>query len=959
MRRPGPPPPQSSEDVELDYGSAEASGSGSQLVAPGEALSRNEVDAPTASRGRTLLAYETEHLDATAPPAILPLPEGSEPFDARAPPASDPFRDNAFTSPEEGAVAEPSSPDGPAYNFSPYESLGGAFAGHADLHPPPPPPIYPPPDLQHASPAHYAYDPNAPAFHPAQPAFDHTPSDRHTFEAAAMDHYPAGSNHAYAGYEPSYGPRAPYDSGAYRNPELYGHSYAAYPSASTSFHPSYTGTFNGAYPTGYTHFQMVGYRPQNLLKQQKKQERKQRKREKKQLKLAAKIAAHNAHLDAYKGASSSANVADAAYGDDVDWAEDGKSQAVAMVKELDARGVPPQRLTEKGVPLRMIEACCSELGISTLGEARQDVNAPETSSPPPATSKPNSVEEEGQIVTTPAEDAVLAKQEQGVALTPLEELRKKVLASRMAKVAAASAAASSANEPAAAVIAAPTATTNVFDRTATSGEADALLSQIGESMRGLIRPSREVGVAIEEGVIEDSSNDTALPSSRKRAYRDVDAVDDGDDVVTADLAGDENASIPLASRRQRISYADNFSRAAKAPSGEVDLNAPVPDLPDLAMSATKSPLLSDAASRRRPVAADFDADEYVPQLLRPNRFLDVPSDLNTVVDLSDDDLEEDEPNAFEMSKYSHLAVDASDVALLRQKTADEHYDTFCALNGLRPVSRALTPLQDGPNKMVESTNGAILGGYGSKESLSAEGTTAAGASAGTSAPSHEELLRKELEIKQLMRKIQMMEERKSKQQGVAVPSSSASPMPSRSLQSADTTQAPPDEPLTTTVQAVGVPATVIAAPAPSEGVEKPRKSVQQSSANAVKLDAALQQKREELLASLASKRKSSTAAKVSNGVTQDEPLNEVATASKQDHVKTAPSNGIPSESVIIAKSGDREEVSFPDSSTSRIASRPLTHLLAPAFALTRPIRSHRNPPWSRGIDPWCRVCSRA
>ncbi|EST06315.2 hypothetical protein PSEUBRA_004201 [Kalmanozyma brasiliensis GHG001] len=877
MRRPAPPP-QSSDDVELDYGSAEASGSGSHFLVPSEDLGRNEVDAPTASRGRKLLAYETDHFDATAPPASLPIPEASNPIRPIAPPAGDHFEDNAYTSPEEGAIAGPSSPDRPAYNFSSYDNLpGGTYPGHADLHHPPPP-IYPPPDLPHASSAHYAYDPNAPAFEPAPPVLDYSSSVHHTYNAAAVDDYPAGFDQAFPSYEPSYqpghepayDPRAPYDSGAYRNPELYGHSYASYPSASSSFQPSYPGTFDGAYPTGCPHFQMAGHRPQNLLKQQKKQERKQRKREKKQLKLAAKIAAHNAYLDAYNGASSSVNVGDATYEEDVDWVED---------------------------------ACCEELGISTQGEARHEVEAPATS-PPPAASEPNSVEEEGRIVTTLAEDAA---QEQGVALKPLEELRKKVLASRMAKVAAASAAANSAIEPAAAVSAAPSATTNVFDRTATSGEADALLSQIGESIRGLIRPSYEAGVAMEEGVlVEDSSNDSALPSSRKRAYRDVDAVDDGDNVVTADLAGDENASAPLPSRRQRISYADNFSRAAKAPSGEVDLTAPIPNLPDLATSAAKSPLLTEAASRRRPVAADFDVEEYRP-LFRPNRFLDVPSGLNTVVDLSDDELEEDEPNVFEMSKYTRLDVDASDVALLRQKTADEHYDNFCALNGLQPVRRALTPLQDGV-KMVEGTNGTAHGTSVSREGLLAGLAANGSADAGSSAPSHEELLRKELEIKLLMRKIQMMEERKSKQQTAAIASPSAGPMPPRYHQSADMTPVPPGQPLTATVQAVSMPATVIAAAAPSADAETPRKSVQQSSANAMKLDAALQKKREELLASLASKRKNATAVKVLNGVTPGEQLGEVATASTQDHVSTAPSNGSPSESIIMAKPGDQEKV---------------------------------------------------
>ncbi len=476
---------------------------------------------------------------------------------------------------------------------------------------------------------------------------------------------------------------------------------------------------------------------------------------------------------------------------------------------------------------------------------------------------------------------MLAKQEQGVALTPLEELRKKVLASRMAKVAAASAAASSTSELAEANGTAASSTPSVFDRRATSGEADALLSQIGESIRGLMRPSDESRPAMQAGApMEEPS--AGLPSSRKRAYRDVDAVDDADVTNIADLAGDENAPGLIPSRRPRISYADTFSRAAQIPSGEVDFHAPIPDLPDLSMSAAKSPQMSHAASGRRPVAADFDTEEYRPQALRANRFLDVPSGLNTVVDLSDDDRDEDEElDSFEMTKSSQLQVDAGQVMLLRQKTATEHYDTFCALNGIQPIKRALTPVSEGASKAAEARDPAIQVGGVSREALVAQAAASSAAGVGSSTPSREELLRKELEIKQLMQRIQMMEDRKSRQQAATL-SPSASPMPSRHLTPANgsiTAAVPgPSLPLAKTAQAVSNSPVLT----PQKEAHAQPQSASQSNAATPRLDPELQKKREELLALLANKRKAAATVKPTSEVVESNILND--SVARSDHV---------------------------------------------------------------------------
>ncbi|TKY85054.1 hypothetical protein EX895_006134 [Sporisorium graminicola] len=953
MRRPAPPPP--SEEVELDYGSADApSGGQAQEVLTNHVEASSAPVRPSAAgRVRKLLAYDTDDFD----PIVLPAGTSS----AREK-ASNTSQDLGYGSGidvnEFSAAAGPSSPSHHATSVRNSDNaIGGATVDsslyanplHGKPHQSPPPPSYPPPLLpqnpDQLSSSRYAYDPSVPEFRPSlySPAPPTLPTESdlcyglpapQSFDTSTEDSYvqPTAPEATSSAYDPPYDPQAPYQPLPY--PPLH-HLYPTYPPIAS--YPGYYPPPNVEYPytTGY-HPQMNLFQDRRLLKQQKKKEKKLRKREKKQ---AARSAAYVAHYTSHDVVSSSADAIPFAHDQDVAWIEDGKAQAVAMIRELHARGVPPQRLTERGVPLHMIEDCCVELGIAAQGQAQPDADG--TSAQPEALAY-DSAEKKDQSSTTQAEDELLAKQEQGIPLTPLEELRRKVLASRLARVAAASpGAAASSKAPAS-----PTAAPSVFDRTATSGEADTLLSQIGESIRSLMRRSHEAFAAAQTG---DTSSQPGPSSSRKRSYRDVDAVDHGNASSTADLAGGATFAAANPVRRQRISYADTFSRAAETPSGEVDLNAPVPDLPDLADSVAELNRVTEAVSRRRrPVAADFDTTEYSPLIVRPNRFVDVPSGLNTVVDLSDDDSDEDTVDALEEAtgwKSAKLDLNMRDVLLLRQKTASEHYDNFCALNGLKPVGRALTPQQDGAARAIEVSDVSTPGGSVSKESLLAQVAASGAASLGSSTPSREDLLRKELEIKQLMRKIQVMEQRKSQQQ-TATPSPSVSPMPSRYLMAGAGSQArshyttPPSMPddlnevLATPVQTRNVSPT----PKAKAPLQEESNAQQQSvSSSGMKLDPALQVQRENLLALLASKRKTAnaglaeTATKQPDSGTGDASAVGVVIAPKQEDPNGVPgSGGIPANDTKAEELLKREEVSPPPSVVSRY--RPLVPSLFQSVA---------------------------
>ena len=889
MRRPAPPEP--SEVVELDYGSAETpSASGTQ-----QDVRANEVEAEAATavaapmkagvRGRKILAYDTDALDDHAPAT-----SSSTGADKALSASQEFLNGGSLLSTHGNAAAGPSSSNQHhAESLRQQENaVGGADAGvplNAGLWlsesaqhlssspPPPPPPNYPPPALpqiseQHGS-AHHTYDPSAPEFHPSLQSHAQTEPELYhpAYHAAPEDTYArwAASQSTASLYDPPYDPQAPFHAFPYgRPPHDYLHT--PYP---PPLPPPTPPSYLGHYPptvdnpwAGRSYPAMAHHRDKQLLLKQKKREKKLRKREQKQ---AARKAAYAANHPSYDLPPSLTDANVSTYDEGSVWIEDGKAQAVAMIKELDARGVPPQRLTERGVPLRMVEDCCVELGISAQGEVRQEERMPmqqATSAFDDAETKPE------ESTTTPAEDELLAKQQQGITLTPLEELRKKVLASRLAKATAASSAAAA--SPTASSF--PSAASSVFERTATSGEADTLLSQIGESIRSLIRPSQETWAAAQpEDPVQDVPAQSAGSFARKRAYHDVDAVDHQDASAVIDYSGGADVPVTNPSRRQRISYADTFSRAAEMPSGEVDFTAPVPDLADLTESVAESSRVSDSVSRRRRlVAADFDTSEYAPQYARPDRFVDVPSGLNTVVDLSDDDTEEDEIDALdETSGWTRLDVDMRDVSLLRQKTASEHYDNFCALNGIKPGGRAVTPLQDRAAKAVETADGSTPGSV-SKENLLAQVAASSAAPVGSTTPSREDLLRKELEIKQLMRKIQMMEERKSKQQA-ATPSPSVSPMPSRFLAPGNGVQghaihtAPPLMPsefggqLAASVQnGSGSLATTTDKLTLETSISQPQ-SVATSGNGGVRLAPALQKQRETLLALLASKRKNASA----------------------------------------------------------------------------------------------------
>ncbi|GAC97184.1 hypothetical protein PHSY_004769 [Pseudozyma hubeiensis SY62] len=984
MRRRAPPPP--SEVVDLDYGSAET-----PLASESQPGPSNEVEALAAppqyvavGRGRKLLSYETDDFDTAAPSTTAPVATN---YDSAASQGLEYVSSASDVQPSAAAGPSSASHRRSASPASLKESLGGAAADHwerviADseeggLPRPPPLPAYPPPALpqdvnQHGS-APYAYDPNAPEFHPilhasAPPTLPpesetyYAPPDQQAYHATAESIYmhPAGHGPPFPSYEMPYNPHAPYDPALHADPSS---SYPYFPNPpnltfySQQHHP---------YPTGFNP-QMQYLNQKRLLKQQRKREKKQRKRDKKE----AANAAFASLVASYEPASSWGASGRRPDGDLI-WTDDGKTQAAAMVRELHVRGVAPQRLVERGISMHMIEACCVEAGIPLRPLPAQDAEDLEART---RTMTEASSSQNGKVSTTPAEDELLAKEEQGIALTPLEELRKKVLASRLAKAATAASASANATPKVVDNTAAPGAssdTTTAFNRTATSGEADALLSQIGEVLRSLIRSASEAAAAAEDTSMQPTSSTT-----RKRSYRDVDAVEGEHGSITADLAGGDSMGDVAPSRRQRISYADTFSRRAEMPAGEVDLDAPVPDLPDLSVLTSNSPSLGDAAPRRRrPVAADFDTAEYRPQSVRQDRFLDVPSGLNTVVDLSDDESDEDEITAAGDAKgwtsvQGH--VDMRDIVLLRQKTATEHYDTFCALNGIKPAAKPLARVQEGSVVTNEASEPSTIGEGVSKQSLLAHVAGTDAASVGTSTPSREDLLRKELEIKQLMQKIQMMEKRKSQQQS-ATPSPAVSPMPSRILRPVVSTQAPVAEGSQVKLplgfgQSLGAAvddAKSNAMAAPGLGVGTLSQTVSSSPAKTggLRLDPALQKQRESLLALLANKRKNATADAAKavterSGSTNEGETSELPEVSSEQAMSSiAASNGVSAEKANVTQAVQPE--------VSREPPMPL-HVEVEIIDAFSPLQStyrlrptrRRSRASFRAIDRWCRVYCKA
>ncbi len=830
MRRPAPPP--TGDVLDLDYGSADGTAvetsqgdvtnetadhaRGADEVKSSHALTRAKPDELVGSTRKLPAAYDTDDVDpaasSTGPPSLGPV--------ATAAAISEGFQVPAHNQ-DANAVAGPSSAKLAGANAVTDSGAAaeGLWVDSAQHHPPPP--TYPPPALPHGDavqeqqqlPSHYGYDPNLPHLHHSAFEPNHQGLHGGVYLGASAQHPIANGrsdyaqmNHPFVPYDQPYDPRMPMPFG---------------PFAAGSIPPPYaflTYPPSNPYPGGYAaHLMDPNAMDDSTAQLNRKQRKKLLKNQKKKDKKLRALSATAAPCD-----PAPANV-------ELVWTEDGKPQALAMISELHSRGVPPARLAEQGVPLAMIEVCCAELGVSA-----HVAGPPEQPAEPPATAPSDTEIQVAKrlVQTTKAENELLEKQEQGVPLTPLEELRRKALASRLAKAAAASRASgqegadwqSNGSSPSTAETSSKKST--AFDRVATSGEADALVSQISGVMRSLLQPAQPAA--------EQSS------TSRKRAYRDIDAVDPSDSTWDGDLAAADAATSPLPVRRQRISYADNFSRTAVAPSGEVDLSTPLPELPD----AARSP----QPRRPRPVAADFDTAEYVPK--PPNRFLDVPSGLNTVVDLSDEEPEDAEVAAFDSADgWTEVrpALDPRRVLELRHRTATEHYDTFCSLNGLSPSRRPGTPHRDSGG--FENDVGAV------PDALVAQIAASGTSSGGPSTPSREDLLRKELEIKQLMRKIQMMEERKKQQEAAAT-------APSRSPAQRPGAQDRLDGAGLRPGGANGSESAVQPADASgSNPAEKDASSQMGStSSSSVRLDPALQKQREQLLALLASRRKNASAA---------------------------------------------------------------------------------------------------
>lgn len=714
------------EVLDLDYGSIDAS------PAPSAPLSRKASKSP---EHQTKAGSSTNLLSATSSIDVQPRM-----YSRKAPPAYEeedcipPQRDTASSSSNPRPSAESLALLQPQYhqpqypyqqdsaqpewhqavyheplqylphNYMPYYAPSNEYGSQwADPHYPPPPvpsydPAFPPMlpfHLQH--PPAILHPPSYPQHE--QQYMDYTPNgawqppQQHDFtQHQAIAHGPAphkvrqASSREHVRTMHHFDQIPPSQSHAHSRQEL-----AQDPLPSSSTHPPPPTTLPPPLP--------LSPDLANLTKGQRKRRAKQmRKQQQALLATKADLSVTDDKHQAPKAAMTHTPM-ETSHATNLTWSPDEKARAVAIIDALAGFGVQPLRLLQHGVSRSVVLACCDELGITA--------------------SDPESAERRAETITmTAAEEQIVAKDEEGAKLTPLEELRKKALKSRLAKAAAAAAKSQ-----------AESGVSEAVEWPSLNSAFEQQLQRAARMLHDVLRPTL----------------DTESDETRKRAYNDVDAADGNDDAseLGSYFMGIDNVtnSQPPA-QRQRVSYADSFSVRPQAPKGDVDLNAPVPTL-----TAAHALSTMPATKHSRPVAADFD-DSYTVEP-RAKRFLDVPHGLNTVVDISDDESEDDAEASGNVSHFElKSGLSEQQARQLHKKTGDELNAIYRSLHGKESMPRAIVKR---PDETDVTTPHATQDG--------------SRASAGDS---REDLIRKELEIQLLTRKIQLRESQRRTRQGTPI-----------------------------------------------------------------------------------------------------------------------------------------------------------------------------------------------
>lgn len=164
-------------------------------------------------------------------------------------------------------------------------------------------------------------------------------------------------------------------------------------------------------------------------------------------------------------------------------------------------------------------------------------------------------------------------------------------------------------------------------------------------------PTNNVAMTLDNGL---PPNVPTGPRSTKPAYHDIDApqmihLEDDEEVMEAPSSSRFSDADPRQSRRS--TYAEDYAWEADAPSGDVDLEAPLPSLETKSVNLSQARMthpLPSRPARKRPLAADLmdmsgaSTPEYQP---RPRPFLsDAMQRQRLVLECSDDEDEESDEN---------------------------------------------------------------------------------------------------------------------------------------------------------------------------------------------------------------------------------------------------------------------------------------------------------------------------
>lgn len=164
------------------------------------------------------------------------------------------------------------------------------------------------------------------------------------------------------------------------------------------------------------------------------------------------------------------------------------------------------------------------------------------------------------------------------------------------------------------------------------------------------------------------------PKASRPIYHDIDApeLQVSHDEVADDLFGSSELSFsvdcstasadPRQRTRSKMSYADEYSWDVDAPTGEVDLEAPLPSLQTSAgplLFASREMSKSSSGQKKRPVAADLiemSGNSSYPLTSRFKPFLSSANWQKVVLDCSDDDDEEEGNDGDEQNRKASTAL---------------------------------------------------------------------------------------------------------------------------------------------------------------------------------------------------------------------------------------------------------------------------------------------------------------